>query len=135
MIKNRMAQRGQAGFTLIELLVVVAILAILVGVAVVGVGAMRKNANKSACKADRDTIQTAAEAFDLGRPADEVGDPISMTDLTTETATNPAYLKKARAGDDADWDISRVAGSWDAEPQAGALAKYGDIEAADCELD
>lgn len=63
MIKSRMEQRGQGGFTLIELLVVVAILAVLAGAAIIGIGAMRTNAQKTACKSDKDTVETAAEAY------------------------------------------------------------------------
>lgn len=87
MIKSRMAQRGQGGFTLIELLVVVAILAILIGVAVVGVGAMRDNANKSACKADRDTVETAAMAWRISNPS-------ATTTVASLAAGTSPYLKK-----------------------------------------
>lgn len=103
MIKNRMAQRGQAGFTLIELLVVVAILAILVGVAVVGVGAMRDNANTTACKSDKDTVETAALANDI-----EDGTK-AATGAALETS---GYLKKVRDG--ANWAIDWTSGSPDA---------------------
>ncbi|MCZ7628337.1 MAG: prepilin-type N-terminal cleavage/methylation domain-containing protein [Microthrixaceae bacterium] len=60
MIKTRMEQRGQGGFTLIELLVVIAILAELAGGRIIGIGAMRTNAQKTACKSDKDTVETAA---------------------------------------------------------------------------
>ena len=62
-IEKKKRQMGQGGFTLIELLVVLAILAVLAGLAVIGIGAMRGNANEQACKADIDTYQTAAEAY------------------------------------------------------------------------
>ena len=63
MIEDRKAQAGQGGFTLIELLVVIAILAVLAGAAIIGIGAMRTNAQKTACKSDMDTVSTAAEAW------------------------------------------------------------------------
>ena len=61
-IEKKKRQMGQGGFTLIELLVVIAILAVLAGLAVIGIGAMRGNAEEQACKADADTYQTAVEA-------------------------------------------------------------------------
>lgn len=64
-IIEKKRQAGQAGFTLTELLVVVAILAIVAGLAVIGLGAMRSNATRQACKADVDTYQTAIEAYNV----------------------------------------------------------------------
>lgn len=62
-IEKKKRQMGQGGFTLIELLVVIAILAVLAGLAVIGIGAMRDNANKTSCKADADTLETAVAAY------------------------------------------------------------------------
>ena len=62
-IEKKKRQMGQGGFTLIELLVVIAILAVLAGLAVIGIGAMRNNANKTACQADADTLETAVAAY------------------------------------------------------------------------
>jgi len=62
-IEKKKRQMGQGGFTLIELLVVIAILAVLAGLAVIGIGAMRDNAESTACLADQDTLETAAEAI------------------------------------------------------------------------
>lgn len=67
-IEKKKRQMGQGGFTLIELLVVIAILAVLAGLAVIGIGAMRSNAEKQACKADQDTLETAAEAVLIESP-------------------------------------------------------------------
>ncbi|MCA8985910.1 MAG: type II secretion system protein [Planctomycetaceae bacterium] len=67
-IEKKKRQMGQGGFTLIELLVVIAILAVLAGLAVIGIGAMRNNATKTACKADQDTLETAAEAVLVADP-------------------------------------------------------------------
>lgn len=55
--------RDQGGFTLIELLVVVAILAVLSGAVIIGVGALRGNAQEQTCRVDRETLETAAEAY------------------------------------------------------------------------
>lgn len=60
---ERMRNRGQGGFTLIELLVVVAILAVLGGAVIIGVGALRGNAEEEVCKTDRETLETAVQAF------------------------------------------------------------------------
>jgi type IV pilus assembly protein PilA len=62
MIEQRKRNRGQGGFTLIELLVVIAILAILAGVAVFAVGNLTTGAAENACKLEKDTIRTAAQA-------------------------------------------------------------------------
>lgn len=90
MIENRMARRGQGGFTLIELLVVIAILAVLAGAAIVGIGAMRENAKKTACKSDMDTIQTAAEAYSID---------LDTTAVTKASLLGSKYLKKLSDGD------------------------------------
>ena len=55
--------RGQGGFTLIELLVVIAILGVLAGVVVFAVNGIQSNADDSACKIDKRTLQTAVQAF------------------------------------------------------------------------
>jgi prepilin-type N-terminal cleavage/methylation domain-containing protein len=55
-------KKGQSGFTLIELLVAIAVLGTMSGATVVGVGAFRAQAQKSACAADRESLGTAEEA-------------------------------------------------------------------------
>ena len=55
-------RNGQSGFTLLELMVVVAIMSVVSGGAVVGVGAMRRSAQHAACSADVDVIETAEQA-------------------------------------------------------------------------
>ncbi len=54
---------GAKGFTLIELLVVIVILGILAAVVVFAVSGITDRGQQSACKTDRRTIQTAAEAY------------------------------------------------------------------------
>ncbi len=65
MIEKRKAMRGQSGFTLIELLVVIAILAVLGGAAIIGIGALRDNAETVVCDNDAATVETASEAADV----------------------------------------------------------------------
>jgi general secretion pathway protein G len=73
----------------VELLVVIVILGILAAVVVFAVGGTTDNAQKSACKAERSSVESAVEAFNarLGRyptgvgeltnpPADDNGDPV-----------------------------------------------------------
>ena len=83
--RNRM--RGQGGFTLIELLVVIAILAVLGGAVVIGIGSLRGSAQKEACKTDKSSVETAAEAY---RVAENPATPgsVTVTDLVTK-----GYLK------------------------------------------
>lgn len=55
--------RCQGGFTLIEMLIVMSILAVLMALALIGITAMRGQANRDACKADVDTYQAMVEAY------------------------------------------------------------------------
>ena len=119
-IEQRKQARGQAGFTLIELLVVIAILAVLAGAAIVGIGAMRSNAQETACKSDKDTVQTAAEAYQVdGNKAD--------ASVTIAAMITDKYLKKVSASD---WSLTKTGGEWVAEAQSGA--KYDADTATAC---
>jgi type II secretion system protein G len=53
----------ERGFTLVELLVVIVILGILAAVVVFAVGGTTDNAQRSACKAELNTVESAVEAF------------------------------------------------------------------------
>jgi general secretion pathway protein G len=68
MIEKRKAMAGQGGFTLIELLVVIAILAVLGGAAIIGIGALRDNARNEVCATNLETIELAAQAYDISEP-------------------------------------------------------------------
>lgn len=96
-IIEKKRQAGQAGFTLTELLVVVAILAIVAGLAVIGLGAMRSNATRQACKADVDTYQTAIEAFKV----DQSAYPGTATATAINAASGGALIQRASKNESA----------------------------------
>ncbi len=56
-------RRQDEGFTLIELLVVIVILGVLAAVVVFSVGGLTDRGQTSACKADRNTLEVALEAY------------------------------------------------------------------------
>ena len=92
-IEKKKRQMGQGGFTLIELLVVIAILAVLAGLAVIGIGAMRSNAEKQAGKADADTYQTAIEAYYTSNTPNAYPSGATMSAINGSSAG--ALLKRA----------------------------------------
>lgn len=96
MIEKRMEQRGQGGFTLIELLVVIAILAVLGGAVIIGIGAMRENAEEQVCKTNQETIELAIEAYRVSEDAEP----------NTDDLTDKGYIK---ADTIADWVVTNGA--------------------------
>lgn len=104
MIEKRMEQRGQGGFTLIELLVVIAILAVLGGAVIIGIGAMRENAEEQVCKTNKETIEVAAEAYKLDVNTDDDAYP------TMETLAGSEYLKDGTVDPD-EWQIDGTTGA------------------------
>ncbi len=61
--RMRAARRDQSGFTLIELLIVIVILGVLAAIVVFSVRGITDRGDKSACKANLSTVQTASEAY------------------------------------------------------------------------
>lgn len=114
MIEKRKAMAGQSGFTLIELLVVIAILAVLAGAAIVGIGAMRTSAQKTACKSEKDTIETGLEAYDV--------DNGTAGSATIALASGAKFLKKVSAGD---WTVSYTNSEYSVTPAGGG--KYAGV--------
>jgi general secretion pathway protein G len=74
---------GAKGFTLIELLVVIVILGILAAVVVFAVGGIADKGQGSACKAEANTVRTAAEAY-------------ATSDSTGNYAADATVLKTAK---------------------------------------
>ena len=60
-IRKLMAQEG--GFTLIELLIVIVILGILAAIVVFAVSGISDRGTTSACKADKESVTVASEAY------------------------------------------------------------------------
>jgi len=81
------------GFTLIELLVVIVILGILAAVVVFAVGGINNKGQDAACKAEANTVRTAAEAYfanvDPGVYPSAVGDMVPK--YLSKTPTLVAY--------------------------------------------
>lgn len=59
----RAARKNQDGFTLTELLIVVVILGVLAGIVVFAVSGITDRGVRTACVADKKTVQTAVEAY------------------------------------------------------------------------
>jgi len=59
----RALRASENGFTLTELLIVIVILGILTGVVVIAVGAFTDRGETAACKSDKKSVETAAEAY------------------------------------------------------------------------
>lgn len=93
-IESRMEQRGQSGFTLIELLVVIAILAVLGGAVIIGIGAMRGNAEEEVCNTNEETVNLAIKAYEVSE-----GSTPSMAQLIA--GTDP-YLDEVPG----DWTVA-----------------------------
>ena len=98
----------EKGFTLVELLVVIVILGVLAGVVVFAVGGVTDRGQQSACKTDKRTIKTAAEAAyakDGSYPATEAalvsgGFLESESDLYNYAGGSGTYTVTAVAGGD-----------------------------------
>ena len=59
----RAIRQSDSGFTLIELLIVIVILGVLAGVVVFAVNGITDRGVEAACKADKKTVEVAAEAY------------------------------------------------------------------------
>jgi general secretion pathway protein G len=68
-LKNRVDLNDESGFTLIELLIVIVVLGVLSAIVVFGVSGINDNSKLSACKADKKSVEIAAEAYYANSPA------------------------------------------------------------------
>jgi general secretion pathway protein G len=96
-LHDRRADRSmlERGFTLVELLVVIVILGILAAVVVFAVGGTTKNAQKSACKAELNTVESAVEAYNAaeGDYPTSVGQLLSPPPVDGDTVGR--FLRRA----------------------------------------
>ena len=91
---------SRAGFTLVEILLVVAILGILAGVAVIGIGGKTKKANIQATRTSISVVQTAVGMYEV----DNGAYPASLQNLLTkggENNWNGPYIQNGRMPKDA----------------------------------
>lgn len=91
---KRVARRrrpGQSGFTLIELLVVIAVLAILALIVIFNVLGVANRGSSSQCATDKQSIQTASDAYynDKGAYATSTG---AASGSLVSTKLTPYYL-------------------------------------------
>ena len=79
------------GFTLVELLIVIVILGILATVTVFAVRGITTRGQSSACQADRNTLETAAEAWFANNAASVIPNATAQN-VTDMAALSPAVL-------------------------------------------
>ena len=82
-LRTRLDAGRQDGFTLIELLIVIVILGILAAIVVFAVGGISDRGNKSACKADLKSVETAVEAYRAKKGTYPSAGAAGFTQLTT----------------------------------------------------
>ena len=78
-------KKNDEGFTLIELLIVIVILGILATVVVFAVGGITDRGKKSACDADKKTLEVAVEAYNA-----QYG-----SYPTTQSVLTPSFMRTA----------------------------------------
>lgn len=88
-LQNRRRHSADAGFTLIELLMVIIILGVLAGIVVFSVRGIDNKAEANACKTERSTVATAAEA----RYAEKGGPYADVATLVSEGRLHDAPTK------------------------------------------
>jgi prepilin-type N-terminal cleavage/methylation domain-containing protein len=93
-VLKRIRATREDGFTLTELLIVIVVLGILAGIVVFAINTFTSDSRLTACKADKRTVEIAAEAYKA-----KVGSyPTTFTELTT----GGAYLKSQPTNEDYD---------------------------------
>jgi prepilin-type N-terminal cleavage/methylation domain-containing protein len=80
----------QKGFTLVELLVVIVILGILAAVVVFAVGGSTDKAKTNSCKAEKNTVESAVEAY---RASTGALPPNGVSDLVVGASNTNGFLR------------------------------------------
>jgi general secretion pathway protein G len=122
---------GAKGFTLIELLVVIIILGVLAAVAIFAVGNIGSNSKIKACKTERDTLQSAVQAYYA--QTDPNVYPTAIGDLVNGNAA-----QKDSEGNTVK-TLKKVPKYWDLSGTSGDIARItpipsGDPSATECAL-
>jgi general secretion pathway protein G len=96
MIRKNNSNQQDKGFTLVELLIVIVILGILATVTVFAVRGITNQGQKSACDADKKTLQVAAESY-MAQNGSYPATAQQMKDvgLLTDVSTNFTYAPPA----------------------------------------
>lgn len=101
-------EKQDKGFTLVELLIVIVILGILATVTVFAVRGITNQGQSSACKADKKTLQVAAEAY-MAQNGSYPADVAAMVSGGLLRDVSPNYTYAFVAGPPQDFTLTAVA--------------------------
>jgi type II secretion system protein G len=100
-------READGGFTLIELLIVIVILGILAAIVVFAVGSATSDSKVSACKADKNNVDTALEAYKAKNGVYPSGaDTAAVIGVLTATTTPGGPFLKSAPGTTNGYTIS-----------------------------
>ena len=101
-------EKRDKGFTLVELLIVIVILGILATVTVFAVRGITNQGQTSACKADKKTLQVAAEAY-MAQNGSYPASTAVMVSAGLLRDVSPNYTYAAVVGPPQDFTLTPVA--------------------------